>query len=175
MTLTEMVLALVLIAGVLGGLQMLSASLRADSADEQTRRTLRTLRAAAILHHHLAQRGEANAASVAALRTGPTDAALAALLAHPRTAAILAPVETAFTRTADGRLIARDGYGRAIRYLPPPPSRPDQPADAYHDTPGDFVSCGPDGRFGDPPASDPAGYTPGTADNLYGSDLEFQP
>ncbi len=157
MTFTEMLLSMVLVSAVLGGLQVLSASLRAETADEQTRRTLRSLRVAAVLHHRLHEQGEVSDDAVAALRHGPTSAALAVLQAHPRTAALLASVKIDFA--ADGTMIARDGYGRPIRYLPAaaPPAA------------GDFVSAGPDGRFGASPAD------PAAADNLYGSDLETSP
>jgi type II secretory pathway pseudopilin PulG len=166
MTFTEMLLSMVLVAAVLGGLQVVSASLRAESADEQTRRTLRALRAAAVLHLRLEHNGDVSADAVAALRGGLTADVLKVLLANPRTASLLASLRV--DHAADGSLIVRDGYGRPIRYLPP--AATDDDTNVRTTTPGDFVSAGPDGRFGAPAGNDPA-----AADNLYGSDMETQP
>lgn len=213
MTITELLLVLVVIGLTMGGLLIVTTSLRAESAEQQTRRTLRALGQALSLHHQLVASGRAAPHALDVLQRGPTHAVLSALLANPATAAVLREVNV--ESDANGSLIVRDGYGRAIRYLPPAPgmtpapgSSPAPGTTSGDDTAGaatsgsgtsggDFVSAGPDGRFGD--TSDPTPFTSaadltpsaagshsdaggnagagatsggGGADNLYASDME---
>ncbi len=151
MALVEMLLAASVIGIVLGGLILASQSLRTETCEQQTRSTLRHLRAALRQYHQ--RHG--------AWPSGPTiTTAVKALRADPAAAPLLAHITV---RTGPGGQIdVHDGYGRPIRYVVEPRGGKIQ---------ADFVSAGPDGRFGDP-ASTHSHVRSDAVDNLYGSELE---
>lgn len=151
MALTELLVTGVVIAAALGALAVVSESLRADTARDRTHDTL-TLIASAMSAYH-AEYGPA------ALPPSTPDA-LAALFYDPATAEDLA--DLSLERDANYRPMLRDGFGQPLVYL--------TPAERGAAT-GDFVSAGPDRRFGDPFADDPATRR-AAADNLYASDRE---
>jgi len=146
MTLVEMMVAMLLAVAAMGSLSLLAASLRDDTPQRQTQTTLTTLHEAMRIY---------SAAHDAAL-PAQTHETLQTLLADERSAAIMRHLP--FTRTAHG-LAVLDGFGRPIRYLPPTSATRE----------GDFVSAGPDGRFGDPHHTDPR-QRAAAMDNLYASD-----
>jgi hypothetical protein len=150
MTFLEMLLSLSVVAGVLGGMVVASDGVRARHAERQTLGTLRTLRVA--LLQYRAEHG--------VFPAGPTSACLGSLLAMPGAGGVLRGLPMG--RAEDGGPAVLDGYGRAIEYIPPGEGQVQQP---------DFVSAGPDGRFGDLHAGRGRG-SPAAVDNLYGSDTE---
>ena len=151
MALTELLVAGVVIAAVLGALTVVSGSLRDDSARDRTDDTL-TLLARAMSAYH-AEHG-------ADPLPQATPDALAALFADPAASEHLA--DLALERDVNQRPILRDGFGQTLVYL-----TPTQRGAAT----GDFVSAGPDRRFGDPFSPDPT-VRRAAADNLYASDRE---
>lgn len=155
MTMVELLLAMVLVAGCLGGLVLTSNSLRSGYAQRQTRATLVSL----------AQALTAYQAANHAWPPPPTDAALTALARDPASSVFLGSVPIA--RDAAGQSILRDGYGRTIRYVA---------ADGAQRR-ADFVSPGPDGRFGDTSLDNPGepGSARGQADDLFASEVEPTP
>lgn len=126
MGLTEFVLSLAVVAGVLAGLVFTSNSLRVTHADRQTRETLRALRTALVAYER--RHGQ--------WPPGPADRALQTLALDPVSAPALRPL--VLGTNAAGGPIVRDGYGHEIRYVRLP----------HADAP-DFVSGGPDGAFAD--------------------------
>jgi type II secretory pathway pseudopilin PulG len=152
MTLVEYLLALVVVASALGVLVMVSSSLRADTAQRQTRDTLQLLRAA-LLHYHDLHHD---------LPPGPADAALNSLLADPAVAPTLQPLP--LLRSPGRGLLILDGFGRPIHY-----QRHQLPDPDLSTT--DFVSTGPDGQLGDPRSNLPA-LRRAAMDNLLGADTE---
>ncbi len=149
MTLVELMLSIAMACAVLGVLVLVSASLRAGIGDDRTRQVLTTL------HDALAKYRQTYTADP----TGRTHEVIKLLFEDAATAPILESLSRDRTQGAD---VVRDGYGRPVRYLPPAPDG---------SRPGDFVSAGPDRRFGDP-ASDQPGDRRAAIDNLYGSDME---
>ena len=151
MGLAELLLCVAVVAMVLGGLVLISQSLRDEACEKQTRQTLRRLRAA--LHeYHLRHRG---------WPPGPTtDQAIRSLLADPATARMVGPLSLSTDDQGKARIC--DGYGQPVRYVIR------SQGDAND---ADFVSAGPDGRFGDLASPQPSLRTE-AADNLYGADLE---
>ncbi len=148
MTLTELMLCSVLAVAVMGALSLVSASLRNDTAEQQTRATLRTLREALVLYRET--HGD--------WPRGSTHEVLEALLSERATMELIEGLTV--TRTSEG-LTVLDGFGRAVVYLPVSEDRSE----------GDFVSAGPDGRFGDSRSTDPRQRS-AAMDNLYGADTE---
>ena len=151
MTLVELLLASVAIAIIFGGLILASQSLRNDACDRKTRSTLRQLRGAlqAYYDRHNSWPPEPT-----------THAALSDLLADTASAPFVRSLDL---RTDDrGQMCILDGYGQAVRYV----------IQSGHDAAGaDFVSAGPNGRFGDL-TSENRSHRQDAADNLYGWDLE---
>lgn len=151
MSLVEMLLSLATISLVLGGAVLVSESLRAGTADHQTRETLMALRVALTAyhdHHGRWPRGSTESEAIRELATDPSTLSLIQSLrvnTDPR-----------------GRTRVFDGYGKPIRYI----VRAE--GDASY---ADFVSAGPDGKFGDL-ASDSPQVRNDAVDNIYGSDLE---
>jgi len=151
MTIVELLLSMAASAVTLGGVTLISESLRTDTSDQQTRRTLRLLRIS-LTHYHNRH---------AAWPPGPTTAdAVRALLADPEAAVMLRPLRLPDSPQHEWTL--RDGYDRPIRYAV---------GTDGNTVVADFVSAGPDGRFGDL-ASDHPERRLDAMDNLYGSDLE---
>ena len=151
MTLVELLLSVAVSAVTLGGITLISESLRTDTSDQQTRRTLRLLRRS-LTHYHNRH---------AAWPSGPTTAdAIRSLQEDPEAAAMLRPLRPA--DSPQHKWIIRDGYDRPIRYAV---------GTDGNTVVADFVSAGPDGRFGDL-ASDHPKRRLDAMDNLYGSDLE---
>ena len=151
MTIVELLLSVAVSAVTLGGITLISESLRTDTSDQQTRRTLRLLRLS-LTHYHNRH---------AAWPPGPTTAdAIRAMQADPETAALLRPLR--LVDSPQHEWIIRDGYDRPIRYAV---------GTDGNTVVADFVSAGPDGRFGDL-ASDHPERRLDAMDNLYGSDLE---
>ena len=151
MTIVELLLSVAVSAVILGGVTLISESLRTDTSDQQTRRTLRLLRRALIQYHD--RHG--------AWAPGPTTAdAVRALRADPKAAAILQPLR--IPDSPEHEWIIRDGYDRPIRYAVETDG---------NTVVADFVSAGPNGRFGDLASNHPERRLD-AMDNLYGSDLE---
>jgi len=135
------------------GLVVIGRSVQAVDAEGRTRSILARLTAAARTY----------ATDLAPPDWSSADAALRAMRAHPPAAEALAGIPI---RVEPGRgLIAIDGYGRPLRFVPPDP--PAAPA------PGQFVSAGRDGVFGDEPRLDlsPEQRNRAEADNHYGAEL----
>ncbi len=151
MGLVELLLSMAAVVVVLGGVVLVSESLRADTSELQTRTTLGQLRLALKRYH--ARHGH--------WPPGLTDTAvLCALLADPVTAPIVQPLP--LCRDRQGMIRVHDGYDQPIRYV----------VDATSGAMAvDFVSAGADGRFGDLTFNHP-GVHRDAMDNLYGSDLE---
>ncbi len=151
MSLTELLLSLALVYLGLGGVALVSESLRTSTADRQTRDTLRTLQACLSSYHD--RHGS--------WPPGPTASdAIKAMLDDPVTAPLIKPLR--LSADADGSLQAHDGYGCPIRYLLRPHGS------AIH---AQFVSAGPDGQFGDL-TSEHQELRSHAMDNVYSSDLE---
>ncbi len=149
MTLVELMLSVAIASAVLGVLVLVSASLRAGIGEDRTRQVLLTL------HDALATYRQTHETDPA----GHTHEVIKLLFEDAATAPILESLSRDQTQDSD---VVRDGYGRPVRYLPPAPDV---------SLPGDFVSAGPDRRFGDP-ASDQPDDRRAAIDNLYGSDME---
>src|SRR5690606_18809275 len=128
---------------------LVSASLRNDTADARTRQTLATLRRALLHYEETHGRGLA----------GSTPRGIETLLADRTTVSIVQSLT--LTRTDEGATVL-DGFGRPVRFQP-------RAADGARQA--DFVSAGPDGRFGDPTSTNPDERS-AAMDNLYGSDME---
>ncbi|MBI1336164.1 MAG: hypothetical protein GC164_04280 [Phycisphaera sp.] len=157
MTLIEMMLAMAVIAGVLGVLVMVSESLRAENAQSRTRARLTTLRAALVRYHD----------KHGVWPEGDTSHALGTLLADNDVAQLVIPLGPVCG--IDGRWRLRDGYGGEIVYRlnTTHTDDPDHPTR----TEADFVSPGADGHFGNSDSSSEP-RRQAAVDNLYGSDLE---
>ncbi len=148
MGLVELVLALVVIAGVLGLMIVVTNSLRAESAEAATRQTLSLLRATLRYYHEQTQRwpaGDANSALATLIKAADAQSPINAL---------------ALVANPNGTYVVRDGYGRPLAY---------QPSQTGHEP--DFVSAGPDGQFGDPQSPDPDARL-AVIDNLYASESD---
>jgi hypothetical protein len=160
--LVEAVVTLVALAGVLGGLVATSTSLRTGSSEQQTRTTLRQLRLA--LNRYVADHGDT--------LPGPTARALATLLQDPAARGPMS--DLVFAADEQGRSMLRDGYGHAILYVGPEAKLPQG---------ADFVSPGPDGKFGTPGISETPGTPSGgggggdrraALDDVYGADTYME-
>lgn len=147
MTLIETALNIAVAAALMGVLVLVAGSLRSDSAQQQTRRTLRALREA--------------------LTTYPTPQDHWQGFTTAQILDMLTQNESAWTKVeplpritqADGAMAVIDGFGRPIRF------QPGSPDDARH---ADFISAGPDGNFGDD--------NPRAAmDNIYGLEIQSNP
>ncbi len=149
MTVFELLLSLAATCTVLGIVLLISASLRADVAEKSTRETLTALYEAL---------GEYQQDTQKQLPADP-DEAVKTLFAHTRASGMLTTLP--WTQI-QGTLIVRDGYGRAIMYLP----GADDGAHA-----ADFVSAGADGYFGDPTSNNPQTRR-AAADNHYAGDMQ---
>ena len=148
MTLPGMLVSLVVGCIALAGFVLVERAVRHQAAVEHTRQTLRQLNRALALHarnHGHAPTGDAHDALRALQHASADHATLDAL-----------PLQ----RHTD-RWRVTDGFGRPMRYRPPDQT----PADH-----GAFVSAGPDGRFGDPYASQSHAQR-AAADNILGHDL----
>lgn len=123
MTLIELMLCVLATAGAAGVLVQVSASLRADTAEQRTIELLRPMRAALLEYH----------ARYQAYPTGDTQDVLRTLYSDRYTRRLLADVP--MSRGVE----VLDGFGRPIKFV-----------EADHDSrrPADFVSAGEDGRFG---------------------------
>jgi hypothetical protein len=157
------------------GLVVIGRSVQAVDAEGRTRSILARLTAAAQAYHAApaspaavaGTAGSANAEDDDDSATPPArwetaDAALRAMRSRPESARTLAGVPI---RVEPGRgLIALDGYGRPLRYVP---------ADPTAATPGQFVSAGRDGLFGDEAHAGPTDERRrrARADNHYGAEL----
>ena len=151
MTFVELLLSVAVCAVMLGGVTLVSESLRHDQSDQETRATLRSLRKA--LNNYYSQHQYCPAGETAST-------VLKALLADKETAAVVC--ELRLSTDAAGVMHVQDGYGRSMRYI-----IRDRGAAAQ----ADFVSAGPDGRFGDLSSPDPD-LQQASLDDLYGADLE---
>lgn len=151
MTLVELLLSGVVISIVLGALVLVSQSLRTEACDQQTRSTLHHLRTALHAYHEIHQ----------SWPPGPTTAlAVQRLLTDAGTAALVRSLDLG--TDIQGQTCVRDGYGNPVRYV----------IQSRQDTAGaDFISAGPNGRFGDLNSSNPK-LRDDAADNLHGFDLE---
>jgi prepilin-type N-terminal cleavage/methylation domain-containing protein len=149
-TLVELLLTTAVIGSLFAGLIVVSNSLRADNAQHQTKRTLALLRRALLSYHAEHQGWPAS----------PTTEALRDLRRHPPAGALL--VAVGLHTDNRGILSVHDGYGRPVRYLEPAPPR--MPL-------ADFVSAGPDGRFGDLSSKLPE-QRQAAMDDLFGHDVE---
>lgn len=148
MTLVELVLSAALTTATLGLLLLASTSSRANAAYyRHTRQSLLALHQALLEYHN--QYGH--------YPDEPASAVIATLLRDPVTAPILGPVPLKISNST-----IADGYGRPLKYIGPKNSDTDQP---------DFISAGPDGRFGCP-KTDVLNASHATIDNLYASDME---
>lgn len=151
MTMVELLLSIAVSAVILGGITLISETLRTDTSDRQTRRVLRLLRKALVDYHTRHEAWPPGATTSDAVRR---------LLADPEAATILRPLR--LSDTPDHELIVRDGYDRPIRYTVETDG---------NTVVADFVSAGPDGRLGDLTSDHPEQRID-AMDNLYGSDLE---
>lgn len=151
MGLVELLLSFAMTTAILGGLILVSESLRTDTSEQQTRETLRKLRAALTQYHHRHGTWPPGAS---------TSAAIKALLADPATAEQIKPLP--LDTDPQGALHVRDGYGRPLRYFV---------ETRGNTTMADFVSPGPDGQFGDLTSNHPQ-LRSNAMDNLFGSDME---
>lgn len=149
MGLIEAVAILAGIAALLTAAVATSNSLRTTSADAQTRATLRELRQALVSYQ----------AEHKTLPPGGTEAVVGALLRDPSSRAFMQKLPISITER--DRPSVYDGYGHAIRFFGPE----DKPTQGP-----DFVSAGPDGKFGDPAHPSPPGI-----DDLRGFDFEVMP
>ena len=164
MTFPEMLLSMVGIVAALGVVLAVCVSLRADTAQSRTVETLAALRAAYDQWRADAPR------KPAADAPQTTSQVLARLLDHPAARRTLADAGVRVDHLVDGSLRVRDGYGWPVRFVPPRAAASGAaPAHA-----ADFVSAGPDGRFGAAAAFDEpteATHAAG-ADDLLASDRE---
>ena len=151
MSLVELLLSITMCTVTLGGLVLVSESLRTDQSDYQTRVALRAMQDAATRYRDLHGRWP----------TGTTTGAVIdAMLAEPSTAPLIQPLRLDTDPAGGFRVL--DGYDGPIRYIPP---------DRSDDARVDFVSAGPDGRIGNLAADNPD-LRDEAMDNLYASDLE---
>ena len=151
MTLVELLLTNTFIAMILGGLILISQSLRNDACEQQTRSTLRQLRSALKAYHRQHNTWPQESTTSEAVKT---------LLSDNATASIVRPLNLG--RDDQNQLCVRDGYGHPVRYV----------VQSRHNiVHADFISAGPDGRFGDLTSQSPR-LRDDAADNLYGFDLE---
>jgi len=151
MTLIELLLTGTFIAMILGGLILISQSLRNDACEQQTRSTLRQLRAALQAYRLQYNTWPKESKTSAAVKTLLTDAA---------TASIVSVLNLG--KDDQNQLCVRDGYGHAVQYVV---------QSRRNTTHADFISAGPDGRFGDL-TSQSSRLRDDAADNLHGFDLE---
>lgn len=153
MSLTETLLAAVVIAMLLSGLVVASNSLRTGIADRQTRETLQKLQVSLAKYHEMHHR----------YPEGPTEAAMAALMKDAHTRAIIRGLDLIRdNRESQGSLACLDGYGHPVFYIAPQPGARHRP---------EFVSAGKDALLGDQNSKD-ATDRGHAIDNLYGSDME---
>ncbi len=145
-----MLFSMVAIMVVLGIIVLVSNTLRAQTADADTRQTLRLLRASLLQYHETHNTWP----------SGPTSNALLVLLCD--TAAKCAVQSVPIIMAQPRVPIVYDGFGHAVVYLP---SRRDSPH------PPDFASAGPDGYMGDS-ASQNDNQRLAATDNIYGIDTE---
>lgn len=145
----EAVTILAGIAGLMTAAVVTSNSLRTSSAEAQTHATLRELRQALMSYQ----------AEHKTLPSGPTERVITTLLQSASSRVFMQKLPISFADR--NRPTVYDGYGHAIRYFGPE-DKPTQGAD--------FVSAGPDGRFGDPSHPSPLGI-----DDLRGVDFEVMP
>ncbi len=147
----EMLLSIVVIACMLSLLILVSNSLRTETAEQDTRQTLRMLRVSLMQYHQTNSNWP----------KGPTPYALMQMLSDPASRDTMHNVSVVMLRNK--LPIVRDGFGQEIRYLPPQPGQPNnQP---------DFVSAGLDGDFGNP-TGQTAQSKQAAIDNVYGVDTE---
>lgn len=146
----EMLLSIVVIACMLIMLILVSNSLRTETAEQDTRQTLRLLRVSLLQYHQEHHNWP----------KGPTPYALMQMLSDPASRDTMHNISVVMLRN---RLpIVRDGFGQEIRYLAPQPKSPYPP---------DFVSAGLDGDFGDPTAAN-SQTRQAAIDNVFGIDTE---
>ena len=166
--------ALLAVAGcaiVLGGLIVTDRSVRETTAQQHTRQTLHTLHRAlneyAKHHHGRAPAGPA-AHAITTLRSDPHTAPLMRDLLESQSPRLSRPSSSASAAAqpaaADANTLT-DGFGTPLHY---------RPADTHRHRRAAFVSAGPDRRFGDPLADDPADQR-AAADNLFSQDMLGQP
>jgi type II secretory pathway pseudopilin PulG len=147
----EMLLSIVVIACMLSLLILVSNSLRTETAEQDTRQTLRMLRVSLMQYHQ----NHAN------WPKGPTPYALMQMLSDPASRDTMQNISVVMLRNK--LPIVRDGFGQEIRYLPP---QQDQPSNQP-----DFVSAGLDGDFGNPNGHSTQSKQ-AAIDNVYGVDTE---
>ncbi len=147
----ELVVSMAVVGVLLGGVVLVSESLRVSTSDQQTRQTLRRLSMATDAYRRA--HGDWPPCSSTARCVG-------ALLADP----VSAPMVRSLRLSTDsqGVIHVHDGYGQPIRCISGDKSQTAKP---------DFVSAGPDGRFGDLSSSREDQFN-AAMDNLYSSDLE---
>jgi len=148
MGIVELLLVVIVISGFLGMLTLVTNSVRAQSADQQTRQTLSVLRSALVHYHE----------SYGSWPPGHTGTALSALIDQPRDDS---PIFSLSVIVEDkGFYVIRDAFGNDVKYLPPRGQKDP-----------DFVSAGPDGEFGNHLAQTPEDRM-ALADNIYGRETE---
>jgi type II secretory pathway pseudopilin PulG len=146
----EMLLSIAVIACMLILLVLVSNSLRTETAEQDTRQTLRLLRVSLLQYHQ-----ENNV-----WPKGPTPYALMQMLSDTASRDTMHNLSVVMLRN---RLpIIRDGFGQEIRYVAPQPQSPYPP---------DFVSAGLDGDFGNTTATNPTARQ-AAIDNVFGIDTE---
>lgn len=148
MGLGEMLLTLAGITAVLGVLMMVSNTVRAENADSQTKGILRQLNNAVTRYHAITQQ----------YPPGPASVAIHYLQRLPESESHLRGLNMRADR--DGFMTLFDGYGRPLNY---------NGADT-RSRPGNFISPGPDGLFGDLKSPNPR-MQQAVIDNIHSSDI----
>lgn len=147
----EMLLSIAVIGCMLIMLILVSNSLRTETAEQDTRQTLRMLRVSLLQYHQEHD----------AWPKGPTPFALMQMLSDPSSRDTMHNVSVVMLRNK--LPIVRDGFGQEIRYLAP---------NAYSPTDlPDFVSAGFDGDFGNP-TGQTVQAKQAAIDNVFGVDTE---
>ncbi|HAI10114.1 MAG TPA: hypothetical protein DCM28_00290 [Phycisphaerales bacterium] len=147
----EMLLSIVVIACMLSMLILVSNSLRTQTAEQDTRQTLRMLRVSLLQYHQQHNTWP----------KGPTPFALMQMLSDPSSRDAMHNVSVVMLRNK--LPIIRDGFGQEIRYLAAIPQSPTALPD--------FVSAGLDGDFGNPTSDNPHSKQ-AAIDNVFGVDTE---
>lgn len=146
-----MLLSIVVISCLLILLILVSNSLRTETAEQDTRQTLRMLRVSLLQYHQDHQHWP----------KGPTPYALMQMLSDPASRDTMHNVSVVMLRNK--LPIVRDGFGQEIRYLTPTAYSPNALPD--------FVSAGLDGDFGNPIGKNPQSKQ-AAIDNVFGIDTE---
>lgn len=147
----EMLLSIIVIACMLSMLIVVSNSLRTETAEQDTRQTLRLLRVSLLQYHQEHNQWP----------KGPTPFALMQMLSDTASRDTMHNLNVVMLRNKFP--IIRDGFGQEIRYLAPQLNDPSIPPD--------FTSAGLDGDFGNPTGNTPQAKQ-AAIDNVYGIDTE---